>query len=801
MPEALDINPSEYDEGSEKKEEFRKILDKILAREKAFEDGWWKDAETAVKLYDGGSCADDSSEKAYNILYSNTEVLLPSLYSATPKPDVRSRYLDQDLGPVPKAIERFLAILSDPAAPGTENLDDAMSETVLSALVPGMGFARLRYYPDKPMPLRVEAGHYKGLIWAKGRKWSKLPWIAFRHELSEKELYAQFKIPEEDRSKFQDPDKDSTDATATIGDKPNGTVVYEYIERASGKTCFLCNDWEDLCLREDENILQLDGVFPTPGPMLLTMQPGELNPVPLFQYYRNQAQELNKITVRLNKVISAIRVRGAYNGLLGPDMEKLLADSEMENALIPASEAAMLAAQGGGFERHIWMLPIEKLIEVATQLFQAREGIKAVIYELTGISDIIRGSSVASETATAQDLKNKWGTIRLRKMQTLVSNYVRDLYRISVDAATTVVPPQTWKAITQLPIPLMAEKQAAQQRLAQMQQMAQQAAMQAQAMGQPPQEPPPPPPELLSAAQSPSWEEILQQIAVDSNRTFLVNVQTSSTIDLDTAADKADVTEFMGALGQILPGLGQFVGLGPSGLEAAKAVLVGICSRYKFGLEMVPALRGIEAPPPPSGPDPEQQKQLEQAQAQIEQGKTALAQQEKQNQAQLAQIQQQTFALKEQAFQLSQQKAEVEAAIRDAQAQAKVEQISRSADMKVFQATKESAKAQITAASAQKQIDPEVEKAFEQYVVEHNNATKILTAIIAAQSKADAAEKSSEGETESESETPAIPDTSQFNNLAELHSQTLEAIKGVMEQLSRPKTIIRDADGRAQGIK
>jgi len=496
-----DLPESEEDDSEENDvSEYQDWVDKIQKREKEFESGWWKAADKAVELYDGGSRQEDSDDQAYNILYSNTEVLLPSLYSATPKPDVRPRYPDTDLKAIPAITNRFLQALSDPAVPGLESLDDAMGETTLSSLIAGMGFSRLRHYPDRKNPIAVEAGYYKGLIWAKGRKWSKLPWIAFRHELSPDELFAQFDIPEDQQHKFKlDDDQDPSDEK--VRDKPPlGTVVYELWCKKEREIYFLCPDWKDILLREDPDTLKLEGFYPTPGMVLLTNQPGQIIPVPLYQYYRNQAQELNRVTVRLNKVLSAIRVRGAYNGLLGDDMQKLLSDSELENALVPASEAGILAAQGGGFDRHIWLLPLEKLVQVATQLYQARQQIKQVIYELTGISDIIRGSSVASETATAQDLKNKWGTIRLRKMQAIVANYVRDVYRLAVDAGTQVIPAEDWQKITQLPIPTEKEQAVAKQQLQYLQmqqqqqmQQYQQMAMMAQAQNQP--VPPPPQPQ------------------------------------------------------------------------------------------------------------------------------------------------------------------------------------------------------------------------------------------------------------------------------------------------------------------
>jgi hypothetical protein len=583
------------DKTSSPNQYFSTFLDKIQEREKQFKTGWWKTAESAVRMYDAESGEQNGSDNPYNILYSNTEVLLPSLYSNTPKPDVRARFSKENLKPIPEVIERYLTILSDPADPGVESLDQAMSENTLSSLTAGMGFIRLRYYSDRAVPLVFDAGHYKGIIWPKTRKWSKLPWIAFRHELTKEELFAQFKIKSEDEVNFSlsDEVEDEEDKT-----KPLGTVVYELWVKERKKVYYLCPDWQDILLSEEDDPLKLSGFFPTPGLMLMTAKPGKISPIPLYQYYRNQAEELNRVTVRLNKILSAIRVRGAYNSLLGEDLQKILSDNELENALVPASESGALLSQSGGFDRHIWMLPLDKLITVAVQLYQARQQIKQVIYELTGISDIIRGSSVASETATAQDLKNKWGTIRLRKMQTIVADYVRDLYRMAVDCSSKVLPPEKWKEMTQMDIPLAAEKQVAQQQLQFLAQQQMQAAQMAQMQGQPPSPPKPPDPQLIKTLQSPTMEEVLEKISSDANRTYTINVQTSSTVDMDTGTDKQEVQEFMNAMGQLMSGLAPLTQLGPTGLEASKAILIAVCQRFKFGLQIVDSIEAIQAPPP-----------------------------------------------------------------------------------------------------------------------------------------------------------------------------------------------------------
>ena len=588
---APETEDDEMRDAAQKKKALE-YLDVIKAREKEFETGWWKSAKNSYNLY--AQPAKEPGEKyssAYNILYSNTEVLVPSLYSATAKPDVRARFRDTVLKPIPEVIERFLVIATDGCQPGAESFDDAIKDTVLSSLVAASGVTRLRLYEDQEFPLQYESVAYKDFLWGKAKKWARVPWISFAYDLTKEEVIKQFKLSEDEYTEQYFP------GATVAGEEKKTCRVYEYWCKETREVWFLSEDWRESVLYIAPDPMGLKGFFPTPGPLLLTLKPGELEPIPLYEYYRNQAEELNRVTTRLNKVLSAIRVRGAYSSLLGDDMAKILADGEMENGLVPASESAMLA-QGGGFEKLIWMLPLDKLIAVATQLYQARAQIKQVIYELTGISDIIRGSNVASETATATTTKDKWGTIRLRKMQTAVANYVRDLFRLSVDCGAAKVPAETWKKLVQLPIPLQAEKEAAQQ------QMTYQMSV-AAAQGQQPQ----PDPKIMQLLQTPSLEEVLQKINSDVDRTFTINIQTSSTVDLDTSQDKAEVSEFMNAMGQLLAGLQPLAALGPTGLEAAKTILVSVCKRYKFGLGIVDSIEAIQPPPPqqeekPTGPPP-----------------------------------------------------------------------------------------------------------------------------------------------------------------------------------------------------
>lgn len=588
------------------------FLDAIKTREKEFETGWWKRAENAYKIYSAPSDSGAISSTAffddvpYNILYSNTEVLAPSLYSAVPKPDVRARYKDKPQKPLTDLLTQFLTAAIDTVSPGVDSLDYALTDSVLSALVPGMGYVRLRKREESPFPLTFESGHYKTLIWGKASRWSKVPWIAFRHFMHKDQLFAQFGIDSDTASENYVPSSDADD------DEKDECCVYEVWDRKTKQVYFLSEEWNEVLLLKTPDPLGLLGFFPTPGPLMFTSRPGKLQAGPLYDYYRNQAEELNRVTVRLNKILAAIRVRGAYNSLLGDDLAKIFNSDTDENTLVAAQESGMLA-QSGGFDKHIWMAPIDTLMAVATELYKAREAIKTVIYEITGISDIIRGSSVASETATAQDLKNKWGTVRLRRMQTLVANYARDLLRMTTDAGLAVISADQWKNITRTEFPLEAEKQ---QAMMQVQYM--ESTMPPPMPGMPEPTPNPMLEKAKAIAALPSLEQVLGDIRSDLSRSFIVNIQTSSTIDIDTAQDKAEVAEFMNSMGQLLSGLQPLQAYGATGLEAIKEILIAVTQRFKFGLDIGDTLAKLQMPPPPPpepappGPSPAEQQVIQQ---------------------------------------------------------------------------------------------------------------------------------------------------------------------------------------------
>jgi hypothetical protein len=242
-----------------------------------------------------------------------------------------------------------------------------------------------------------------------------------------------------------------------------------------------------------------------------------------------------------------------------------------ETQLIPATDVLPLM-QAGGLERAIWIWPIEKIAQVLGYLYTQREATKTIIFEITGIADIMRGSSRASETLGAQQLKAQFGTMRLDDMRRDVQRYARDLVRMAAEIIAEQFSPETMSMMTDVKLPTQEEKQEAMLR----------------ASGLDPQQPLPK--QLQKILDDPTWEDALQILRDDQQRTYRIDIETDSTIAGDQAQDQRNVTELLTGVASFIQNAGPAVEAGYLPLEAAKAMIMTAVRKFKMGREVEDAL-------------------------------------------------------------------------------------------------------------------------------------------------------------------------------------------------------------------
>ncbi|MDQ5904976.1 MAG: hypothetical protein QG672_2570, partial [Pseudomonadota bacterium] len=362
---------------------------------------------------------------------------------------------------------------------------------------------------------------------------------------------------------------------------------------------FLSENYSDGFLKRVKDPLGVTGFFPVPKPLALVEKANDLTPTALYALYKKQAEELNTLSQRIIRIVRAIKARGIYDGELGDDIRRLMEADD--NELIPADKNSSLAAEKG-LQNAIWFMPIVELVTVLRELMQSREACKAVIWEIMGIADIMRGASVASETLGAQQIKQAWGSLRLKRMQKEVQRYCRDTLRIMLEIAVNKFSEDTWAKMTGLPY--LTEQQG-------MAVDAQLQAIQMQMAMRPPQvdpqtgQPLPPDPamqqqmrQLQAEDGKPRWAQVLGMLRDDMQRAYRIDIETNSTVEPEAADDQKNISDVMNALGQFLAGVNPLIEQGIMPFEAAQTMLLAIVRRYRFGTEFEDQIKQMKPPQP-----------------------------------------------------------------------------------------------------------------------------------------------------------------------------------------------------------
>lgn len=656
------------------------------------ESGWRKKASEIYKIYTPETPANNS----FNVLWTNTETLRQSVYNSLPQPQAKRRYSDEDeLGKnVANVLSRALEFAQD-----TYDFDGVLKGDVLSMLLPGRAVSRVRYVPDireiggedsKQDDDSQESESYEEIEWEQvicervqwddfrilcaAKVWDDVTAIGFRHHFTRDDLVDKFGEDVGNKIPLNSPEDDDIKKTKDIGDLFKTAEVWEIWDKEEKEVLFICKEYSEPCKVQDDP-LSLSGFFPIPRPLYAIENDQSLVPAALYTQYEQQAKELNKVSIRINKLIDICKVRGIYDSTLSELSELMKAG---EGDLTPAQNVTAILANGGDLNKSIWMMPINMIAQVLKELHTQREGAKQVIYEITGISDIMRSASDPNETFGAQKIKTQWGTQRLQRMQMEVQRYIRDLIRLKAEIIAEKFQVETLEKMTLVQLPHDAQlEQQKQQLIAQHQQAMQQAQMQGQ--------PPPPfnlPPKPIS------WEDVKKAMAGDATRTYRIDIETDSTLSASQDSDMQGMQQLLQGLTAFISGVGPAVQAGAVPVEAVKEICMAIVRRAKMGSAVEDALEKMQAPTPP--PDPNAGK------AQAEQ---AAQQSQQQHEAALEQMKSQA------AMQAEQLKAQANQASEQARMQAdnQVEQVRAQASIEIERA-KQAAQFQVDEAKRQHEL-------------------------------------------------------------------------------------------------
>jgi hypothetical protein len=376
--------------------------------------------------------------------------------------------------------------------------------------------------------------------------------------------------------------------------------IYEIWDKTTKKVIWLSRGVMTEPLDECDDMLGLEGFFPCPRPMLPNHANDTVIPVPDYAMYQDQANQLDDLTSRAKLLADALRVVGVYDSST-PGLQQLLSGG-YENRLVPVDSWAAFAEKGG-MKGAVELLPMDMIAQTLLSLYDTREKVKQDLYEITGMADIIRGSTDPDETYGAQKIKSNWASIRLVDMQAEVQRFARDVVVLVAEVLANQFDIDTLAEISGYPLMTQQEKQIAQmiQKLG----------------GKLPDD-------MEKPAYEPTWEEVDKLLRDSNMRHFRLDIETDSTLKMDQMQEKQDRTEFLTAIGGFLKSA---EGADPALMPLLGQMLMFAVRAFPVGKQMESCLqetvdalekRAKQAQDNPQ-PNPEQVKA--QTQIQIAQGK------------------------------------------------------------------------------------------------------------------------------------------------------------------------------------
>lgn len=419
--------------------------------------GWNDVAVKALKRYrdERGDAFKNSS--LYNIYFLNTDTKLSALYARTPKPDIKRRFDDSqdDVARVAALLlQRNLEYEID-----TGGFDSSFKQVLFDHVVAGMGVSWLRLEQDEVEqapafdPLsgvmilqpnvitRQEACAdyvaWDDFFWSPCKVWTMCSWVARRIPMTKDAIKARFgnKVPVEQINEISFSTKPSTQDGSKAKLAPQNQTeptadVYEVWDKER-QLVFWVTESVEVPLDVAEDSMGFDGFFPTPLPPLGRFDTSNTQPICDYQLVKGKYAELDALNQRCVSLSEALALRFVYDGKFSE--LKDLYTTVGENQGIGIKDWSNLSERGG-LQGSIQFTPLDQVANAFIIASGQLERIKSQIYEVEGISDIMRGQAMPYETATATTAKSQQSFGRFASRQQDVAQYVEGLLRLKAHA-------------------------------------------------------------------------------------------------------------------------------------------------------------------------------------------------------------------------------------------------------------------------------------------------------------------------------------------------------------------------------
>lgn len=512
---------------------------------------FFSQARKCEKLY--------TENKNYNIFYSNIQTLKASLLVNNPKPDVERRFIKKASGNS-KDFNLFLEVakITESALIYFTEINcffQKLKKIIEEAKKCGRAVIWITYEPTinqiknidgtseesiTDRDISIDCLKYDEFLMSSSIKpW----WKARRHILSREEIKSKFNkdILEENLNFIEN--KLSSRKLAEVWE------IWDIVSKR--RLYILGNGGPNEFLKESSDPYKLDVFFPCKEFAPLTKEDTSI-PVPEFTLYEKKANALNDISAKgdnLENVINYVVITDTANKdntaniQTAPEGEVIAIQT---NQLYNTTPSGMLGIK-----------PLQPAIELSSHREAKKMSLKQDIYDITGISDILRGQTNAQETATAQKIKGLFGSLRFQDQQKDIQLFVVDCFRIIAEIICEHFDAETLQNITSTFFPTDEEKELISQKIAQI-----------EVIKSNPQyinmvksglvAIPPLTKQEIKIIEQPSWTEVINLMRNEKLRNYTIDVQSTATVFDDIAEQNISIAALINAYKDIVSTAMQF---------------------------------------------------------------------------------------------------------------------------------------------------------------------------------------------------------------------------------------------------
>jgi len=448
-----------------------------------------KASKTILKQFLDIRESDNSTESRVNLFTANTITTKALLYGKTPSVDVDRRFGDSKDTTARCAATILQRLLNTDIERDDDGYARALKNALGDRLTVGLGVIRQRYVMTEGEPKKVPAKyktqtitdpdtneeveenvrddegneielapgyeeatkqhedvetiyvHWEDFLWSVSRTWEENRWIAFRNAMTRDALRKRFKnLSKKDLKEIPLNSKLFKEKGELAQRDPWARADVWEIWSKEDRKVYWYVEGHDKILDVQDDPYELEAFWPCPMPLYANLTTGSLMPRADYIFAQDLYNDINVISSKIRLLEGAIRVVGVYDANCA-DIARILNETS-GNEMIPSANWADLAEKGGLKGKVDWF-PIDMVVAALDKLVQQRDQKIALLYQVTGMSDILRGQAQAQATATEQAIKAKFASVRVQDFQEEFATFASAGQRIKAELVSKLYDDET----------------------------------------------------------------------------------------------------------------------------------------------------------------------------------------------------------------------------------------------------------------------------------------------------------------------------------------------------------------------